>query len=70
MIVHLNDYTSLKYRYLHMNQLSAALPGDPDLSATPPETRLKFAQFLFVCTGSDFTFYSGLGKTTYMRLAY
>lgn len=71
VIVQLHAYTSLEYRYLHMDQLSAALTGDPDLSTTPPEARPKFVQSLFVCTGSDFTsFFSGLDKATYMRLAY
>ncbi len=71
VIVQLNTYTSLEYKYLDMDQLSAALTGDPDLAAIPAEARPKFMQSLFVCTGSDFTsFFSGLGKATFMCFAY
>ena len=51
-----------------MDQLSAALTGDPDLSATATVARPKFVQSLFVCTGTSF--FAGLGKAMHMRLAY
>ena len=41
VIVQLNTYTGLEYRYFHLDRLSAALTGDPDLSATPYEFRPK-----------------------------
>ena len=71
VIVQLNAYSSIEHRYLHLNRLCTALNGDPDLSVTPHEARPKFLQLLFICTGCDFTsFLAGLGKTTFMHLAF
>ena len=71
VIVQFNTYTSLEYRYLHLDRLSATLTGDPDLSATPYEFRPKLLQSLYICTGCDFnSFFARLGKAKFMHLAY
>ena len=70
VIVQLNTYTTLKYRYLHLDRLSAALTGDPDLSATPYEFRPKLCSHCTFVQGVTLCLFARLGKVKFMHLAY
>lgn len=63
--------SSLKLKEIKLIDLKAlisALKNDPDLAALVPDNIPLIMRTLYMCTGCDYvSFFSGLGKATFMR---
>ena len=60
----------MEHQYLHVEKLRSVLNRDPDLAVVPENTRLKLLQALFIATGCDYVSFAGLGKATFMKIAF
>ncbi len=68
IIVQISDMNSRELRLISMKRVIGALLNDPDLANIAAGTHSQILQSLFVATGCDYTsFFSGLGKTTFLR---
>ena len=68
IIVQISDMNSRELKLLYMKRLRAVLSNSPDLANVAEATHSKVLQTLFVVTGCDYvSFFSGLGKATFLR---
>ena len=68
IIVQISKMNSMELKLLCLNQLVQALQNDPDLSSIPDSQLNHLIQTLYVVTGCDYiSFFSGLGKATFLR---
>lgn len=67
-MIQISAYNSRELCFLHLPALVTALRNDPGLSSIEPALLPQIFQTLFVVTGYDYTsFFSGLGKATFLR---
>ena len=68
IIIQISLYNSKDLRYLHLNSFITVLKSDPDLCAISSNLIPQVIQTIFVVTGCDYvSFFSGIGKATFMR---
>ena len=71
VIVQINPYNSKELSYLHLSSLTTALCNDPDLASIPSQLLPQIFQTIYVVTGCDYiSFFSGIGKATFLRYLY
>jgi len=71
VIIQISLYNSKDLRYLHFSAFITVLKNDPDLSAISQTLIPQVIQTLFVATGCDYvSFFSGIGKASFMRYFY
>jgi len=68
IILQISDMNSREVKLLHLGRLIMALMNDPDLANVAPATLPKVLQTLYVVSGCDYiSFFSGIGKATFLR---
>ena len=68
IMIRINTYNSKNLCFLHLSSLINGLNRDPDLSSVESSLLPQILQTLFVVTGCDYiSFFSGIGKATFMR---
>ena len=68
IMIIINTYNSKNLCFLHLSSLINALKRDPDLSSVESCNLPQILQTLFVVTRCDYiSFFSGIGKATFMR---
>ena len=77
IVIQLSTFNSKDLKYLHLSTFVTVLRNDPelrnnpDLSAIPPQLIPQVFQTIFVVTGRDYiSFFSGIGKATFLRYFY
>ena len=68
IIVQISTFNSREVKVLYMNRMRSALSSDPDLANITRISLSMILQTLFVVTGCDYiSFFSGIGKATFLR---
>ena len=71
IVIQLSPFNSKELKYLHLSTFVTVLQNDPDLSAIPSQLIPQIFQTIFVATGCDYiSFFSGIGKATFLRYFY
>ena len=71
IVIQLSTFNSKDLKYLHLSTFVTVLQNDPDLSAIPSRLIPQVFQTIFVATGCDYiSFFSGIGKATFLRHFY
>ena len=71
IIIQISPFNTNELKYLHLSAFVTVLQNDPDLSAIPPHLIPQIFQTLFVASGCDYiSFFSGIGKATFLRHFY
>ncbi len=71
IVVQISQYNSKVLCYLHLSAFITVMKNDPDLSTISQSLIPQIVQTLFVATGCDYiSFFSGVGKATFMRYFY
>ena len=71
IVIQLSTFNSKDLKYLHLSTFVTVLQNDPDLSAIPSQLTPQVFQTIFVATGCDYiSFFSGIGKATFLRYFY